>query len=318
MKIVVLDGLLVCYGGLSWEPISRHGALTIYDATEPDEIVAHIHDADAIFTNRCPISAETMARCPNLKFIGTFGTGYNAVDIEEARRRSIAVCNTPAYGVHAVAQMSVALLLEIVCNTARFDRYIKEAGWCQAVDPAVCAIDQRELFGKTAGILGMGDIGSTVANILMALGMNILATRRHPDPSLESDRLRFVSAQELFAGSDVISIHCPLNDQTRGMINAKAIAGMRDGAILINTARGAVWEEAAVVAALDSGKLYAVGSDVFCDEPAGKSHPLACHPRCVATPHVSWAPRETRMRVIDICGANLGAFLAGEAQSRIV
>ena len=318
MKIAVLDGFLVNPGDISWEPIAKQGEFTLYEATEPDEAATHIGDAEVVFVNRCNISAAVMDACPNLRFINTFATGFNMIDIAAAKERGIAVCNVPAYSTHAVAQMAAALLLQIACNTAVFDHYVKTHGWLRTDDREMAAIPHMELAGKTIGIIGLGDIGGNMAKIAEALGMNVLAYRRHPDPAQESEHLRFVSLEELYAGSDVISIHCPLNDESRGMIGDAAIAKMRDGVILINTARGAVLDDAAVVRALNSGKIYAVGSDVFAPEPCGKEHPLAMHPRCIATPHVGWAPRETRERVIRYCAENLAAWRAGKPQNRVV
>lgn len=318
MKIVVLDGFLVNPGDISWEPIARQGEFTMHENTEPDEVAAHIGGAEAVFVNRCSIGAAAMDACPNLRFINTFATGFNMIDIAAAKKRGITVCNVPAYSTHAVAQMAAALLLQIACNTAVFDHYIKTRGWVDPADRELTAIPQMELAGKTIGIIGLGNIGGNLAEIAQALGMEVLAYRRRPNPARETEHLHFVPLEELYANSDVISIHCPLNDESRGMIGEAAIRKMKDGVILINTARGAVLDDAAVVRALDSGKIYAVGADVFAPEPCGKDHPLAMHPRCVATPHVGWAPRETRERVIRYCAENLAAWHAGKAQNRVV
>ncbi len=311
MKIVVLDGYLVGVGGQDWSSLSDLGEFVYHDMTTgADDVAARIGDADIILTNRCPITADTIAKCPNLKLIHSFGTGYNQIDLDEATRRGIWVCNTPGYGRGAVAQMAVALLFAIVRKVDVFDHYVKTTGWRESIDPEICAIRQFELTGKTIGILGMGDIGYAVARVAMAMDMNVLAYQRHPHRELECDQLRYCSLEELYAQSDIISLHCPLTDQTRGMIDEQAIAQMKDGAILINTSRGAVVNEDAVIAALDSGKLYAFGTDVFCIEPCGDS-PIVHHPRCIATPHVAWMPEETRARVIRIAADNIAAFLKG-------
>ena len=316
MKIVVLDGYLLGFGGRSWEPIARHGEFAYHDmTTAQDDVASVIGNADAVYTNRCPVSAETIGRCPNLKMICSFGTGYNQIDLDAANRRGIVVCNIPSYGRGAVAQMAAALLFAIVRNVSAFDHYVKTVGWTSPDDPEICSIRQMELTGKTIGILGMGDIGYAVAKIAMAMDMKVLAYRRRPDLSLENEQLRFVDLDTLLRESDILSLHCPLTGETRGMINREALAKMKDGAILINTGRGAVLEEAAVVEALDSGKLYAVGADVFSGDPCGRDNPLANHPRCIATPHVAWTPVETRDRVIAIGGENLAAFLANRPQN---
>lgn len=312
MKIVVLDGYLVGAGGCSWEPLAKYGEFVYYDdTTGADDVAARIGDADAVFTNRCPVSGETIRRCSGLKLIHSFGTGFNQIDLPAARERGITVCNTPGYGRGAVAQMAAALLFAIARNVETFNHYVKTVGWNDSADPEICAIRQMELTGKTLGIVGMGDIGYAFARIAMAMDMRVLAFRRTPDPALECAQLRYTDLDTLLRESDVVSIHCPLNDHTRGLIDGDAISKMKDGAILINTSRGAVLDEAAVVAALDSGKLYAVGADVFAQEPCGKNNPLASHPRCIATPHVAWTPLETRQQIIAMAGETLGAFLDG-------
>jgi len=312
MKIVVLDGYLVGVGGQDWSPVSRFGEFIYYDmTTAEDDIPGRIGDADVILTNRCPVSAATMDACPNLKLIHSFGTGYNQIDLDAATARGITVCNTPAYGRGAVAQMAVALLFAIARNTAAFDHYVKTVGWSQSIDPNICAIRQFELTGKTLGIVGLGDIGYAVARIAMAMDMKVLAYQRNPRRELECGQLSFTDLDTLLSRSDVVSLHCPLTDQTRGMIGRAELEKMKEGAILINTSRGAVLDEQAVIQALDSGRLYALGADVFVDDPCGKDNPLACHPRCVATPHVAWMPEETRAKVIAIAGENIAAFTQG-------
>lgn len=318
MKSVILDGYLVGTGGCSWEPIAKYGELVYYDETfGENDVPARIGDAEAVFTNRCPVSADTICRCPNLKLIHSFGTGYNQIDLPAAQARGIVVCNTPGYGRSAVAQMAAALLFAITRNVSVFDHYLKTVGWENPSDPHICAVRQMELTGKTLGIIGLGDIGCAFARIAMAMDMKILAYSRRPKQELECGQLRNVDLDTLLRESDIISIHCPLNDRTRGLIDANAIGKMKNGTILINTSRGAVLDEPAVIAALDSGKLYAAGVDVLAREPCGKGNPLACHPRCVATPHVAWTPLETRQHIIDMAGAALGAFLAGAPICRV-
>ena len=312
MKIVVLDGYLVGVGGQDWSPLSNLGEFVYHEITTgEDDVAARIGDADIILTNRCPITADTIAKCPNLKFIQSFGTGYNQIDLDAANERGIVVCNVPGYGRGAVAQMAIALLFAIVRKVDVFDHYVKTTGWREPVDPAICAIPQFELTGKTLGIVGMGDIGYAVARVAMAMDMQVLAYQRNPKKELECDQLRFCTLEELLERSDIISVHCPLTDQTRGLIGEGAIARMKDGTILLNTARGPVVDEDAVIAALDSGRLYAYGTDVFCTEPCGDS-PIVHHPRCIATPHVAWMPVETRARVIQIAADNIAAFLDGK------
>lgn len=313
MKIVVLDGYLVGFGGVDWSSLSRWGEFVYYDmASDEGDIAGHIGDAEIVCSNRCPLSAETIDACPNLKLIHSFGTGYSQIDLEAAARRGITVCNTPAYGRGAVAQMAAALMFAAARNVAAFDHYVKTVGWEHSVDPNICAIEQMELTGKTLGIVGMGDIGYALAKIAMAMDMRVLAYRRRPDPALESELLQFTDLDSLLRSSDIVSLHCPLTPQTQGMINRAAIAKMKDRAILINTGRGAVVEQEAVLEALNSGKLYVYATDVFREEPCGRDNPLALHPRCIATPHVAWAPTETRQKIVDIAGENVRAFLAGQ------
>ena len=313
MKIVVLDGYLVGVGGQDWSPLSALGEFVYHEMTTgEDDVAARIGDAHIALTNHCPVTAETIKNCPNLKQIISFGTGYNQIDLDAANARGITVCNIPGYGRGAVAQMAIALLFAIVRKVDVFDHYVKTTGWNEQVDPAICAVPQFELTGKTMGIVGMGDIGYAVARMAMAMDMNVLAYQRTPKKELECEQLRYCSLEELLEHSDIISIHCPLTDQTRGLIGTDAIARMKKGVILLNTARGPVVDENAVIAALDSGKLYAYGTDVFCTEPCAQS-PIALHPRCVATPHVAWMPVETRARVISIAADNVAAFLSGNS-----
>lgn len=279
--------------------------------TGTDDVASRIGDAEIALTNRCPIDVGTIKRCPNLKLIHSFGTGYNQIDLKAANDQNIIVCNTPAYGRGAVAQMTIALLMGIVRNTAFFDSYMKTHGWCESVDPEICAIRQFELTGKTIGIVGLGDIGYAVARIAMAMDMNVLASQRTPKKELQCDQLHFTVLDTLLSCSDIVSLHCPLTEQTNKLINRERIDKMKYGSILLNTSRGAVLDEDAVIEALNSGKLFALGADTFATEPCGKDHPLASHPRCLATPHVAWTPEETRSRIIEIAGETVYSFING-------
>lgn len=316
MKIVVTDDFFVDFGGISWQSLEHFGEVLRYpDTLDADDAIGIIRDAEAVFINRCHITEKVMTQCPNLKYIGTFGTGVDSVDLAAAKRHGVTVCNVPGYGKNAVAQMALALMFEIARNVSLFDQQMKAKGWNSPSDNWLRAIPQMELGGRTLGIVGVGDIGYAVARVAMAMDMQVLAYKRRPDPALECEQLRFCSLDELLAKSDIISIHCPLTDETRGLINAAAIAKMKDGAVLINTARGAILNEPDVVDALTSGKLYAVGADVFAMEPPGHDNALASHPRCVATPHVAWMPYQTRQRIVDISGENLHAFLMGSPRN---
>lgn len=313
MKIVVLDGYLVNHERMPWKPAEVFPDLEWYDQTPPELVLKRAKQAEAVFVNRVMLGKNVLEQCPKLRFIGVFGTGYNVIDLAAANRLGITVCNVPEYSTFAVAQNTVALLLEIVNKTGVFDRLMKAGGWKQAADPAVTAISTAELYGKTVGILGYGDIGKRFAAICAAMGMQVLAYRRHPEAA--DGVARFVNLDTLRRESDVLSVHCPLTDETRGLVGRSFLAGMKRGAILLNTARGAVLDETAVAEALENGTLSAVGLDVYAKEPAGADHPLVRHPRCVATPHVSWSPQETRKRLLDISAENLFCFLNGTPQN---
>lgn len=315
MKIVVTDAFLVSAGGVSWEPFRKIGQLDLYDDSLPQEVIERVHDADAVLTNRVKITREIIENSPNLKMVGVFGTGVDHVDCIAAREHGVAVCNVPGYGRGAVAQMAIALLFAIARNTAAFDSFIKNVGWTNPIEPVAANMRQMELTGKTIGIIGMGDIGYAVAKVCMAMDMNVLAYRRSPRKELECDQLHFTDLDTLYAQSDIITIHCPLTDETRGMINKESISKMKDGVVLINVGRGALFNTADVVEALDSGKVYMAGVDVFDPEPCGKNHPLATHPRCIASPHVAWSPLETKQRIIDTQAQNFLSVLAGNPQN---
>lgn len=311
MKQVILDGYLVNPGDISWAPLEQLGELTCYDTSPKELIVERLAGAQAAYVNRTQLTRAELEACPELRYIGCLATGFNNVDTQCAKELGITVANVPAYSTYAVAQCTFGLLLEIVQRTSEFSSYVKTGTWTSYVDQNVMGKPIIELYGKTLGIVGMGGIGKVVADIAIAMGMQVLAYRRNPDKSMESDKLRFVSLEELLAQSDVISLHCPLNEGTKNLINEQTIARMKDGAILLNTARGAVVDEAALSAALDSGKLYYAGVDVLTQEPCGDASPLVHNPRCIITPHIAWAPRETRMRLVERVAANAKAFLDG-------
>lgn len=312
MKIVVLDGYLVNFDHIPWRVAETFPDLVWYDETPPELVAERVREAGAVFANRALLGRETLEGSKNLRYIGVFGTGYNIVDLEAADRLGITVCNIPSYSTRAVAQSAAALMLAVANRVVAFDRFLKEGRWRAACDPGVTAIPTAELWGKTAGILGYGEIGRAFGEICRALGMRVLATRRTPGTE---DGVEFVSLETLRRESDVLSIHCPLTDETRGMVNAAFLAGMKRGAILLNTARGAILDEQAVARALDSGQLSGAGLDVFAREPAGGDHPLVRHPNCVVTPHVSWAARETRARMLEAAADNFFSFLEGSPRN---
>ena len=314
MKIVVLDGYTVNPGDLSWEGLRSLGELEVYEWSSPEETVAHVGDAEAVFSNKTVLTKEQMEACPNLKFVGVFATGYNVVDIEAARTLGITVCNVPAYSTPAVAQAVFALLLEICNHAGHHDREVRQGRWTANRDFCFWDYPIIELAGKTIGLVGYGNIGRAVARIAKAMDMRVLAySRSHQDGG--DDTAEFRPLEEVFAEADVVSLHCPLTGETREIVNAETLALMKDGAILINTSRGPLVEERAVAEALNTGKLYAFGADVVSVEPILPDNPLLTAKNCVLMPHVAWASLDSRRRLLTVCEENLRRFLAGDPQN---
>ena len=317
MKIVVLDGYTLNPGDLSWAGFEALGEFTCYDRTEEDQILSRIGDAEIIITNKTPVTSDTLEKCPQIRYIGILATGYNVVDIGAARKKNIPVCNIPTYGTRAVSQFVFALLLAICHRVEDHSKSVFDGQWSGAADFCYWNHPLMELADKTMGIIGFGRIGRQTAGIARAMGMKVLAYDEYPDKSLEAEDLRYTSLEDLYAESDVISLHCPLFDSTRGMINKESLALMKDGVILINTSRGPLVVEEDLAEALKSGKVRAAGLDVVASEPIREDNPLLKAPRCFITPHIAWAPRESRSRLMDIAVENLRAFLNGEAVNRV-
>lgn len=313
MKIVILDAYAANPGDLSWDEFAALGDLTVYDRTAQEDAAARIGDAEVVFINKVRLTDEIFAACPNMKLVSILATGYNIVDLAAAKRRGITVCNVPGYSTRAVVQMTFALLLEICQQVGLHSGAVHTGRWQTC--PDFCFWDRPliELDGKTMGIVGYGAIGSAVGTVAQALGMKLLVTARHEKPVPEG--ARFVSLPELLAQSDVVSLHCPQTAENARMIDAGALAQMKDGAILLNTARGGLLDEQAVADALRSGKLLAAGMDVVSAEPIRADNPLLTAPNCFLTPHIAWAPLETRRRLQAISAENLRAFLAGKPQN---
>ena len=313
MKIVILDAYAANPGDLSWDEFAALGELTVYDRTAQEDAAARIGDAEVVFINKVRLTDEIFAACPNLKLVSILATGYNIVDLAAAKRRGITVCNVPGYSTRAVVQMTFALLLEICQQVGLHSGAVHTGRWQSC--PDFCFWDRPliELDGKTMGIVGYGAIGSAVGTVAQALGMKLLVTARHEKPVPEG--ARFVSLPELLAQSDVVSLHSPQTAENARMIDAGALAQMKDGAILLNTARGGLLDEQAVADALRSGKLLAAGMDVVSAEPIRADNPLLTAPNCFLTPHIAWAPLETRRRLQAISAENLRAFLAGKPQN---
>ncbi|MDR3173366.1 MAG: D-2-hydroxyacid dehydrogenase [Treponema sp.] len=311
-KIVVLDGYTENPGDLSWAELESLGTITVYDRTGAEEIITRIGDADIVYVNKVPVTAETFAACPSLRFVGVLATGYNIVDTKAAREHGVTVCNIPAYGTNAVGQFAIALLLEICHHIGHHHKAVLEGRWERCPDFCFWDYPLIELAGKTMGIIGFGRIGQTTARIAKSLGMSILAYDSQKNLSLEDSHCRYASLDELFAASDVISLHCPLFPETQGIINRATIAKMKTGVIILNNSRGPLIVEQDLADALNSGKVYAAALDVVSTEPIQGDNPLLKAKNCVITPHISWASKESRQRLMDIAVDNLRQFLMGK------
>ncbi len=313
MKIVVLDGYAENPGDLSWSPISSLGELTVYDRTsltDESEIIERIGNAEVVFTNKTPISKRVINACPSVKMISMLATGYNVVDYIYAKEKGIPVTNVPSYGTASVSQFSIALLLEICHHIGHHDATVHEGKWSRSEDFCYWDYPLIELEGKTMGIIGFGRIGQAEGKIAKALGMNILAYDIYPTASGKAIA-EYTDLDTLYASSDVISLHCNLTPENNGLINSSSIAKMKDGVIIINNSRGPLINEQDLADALNSGKVAAAGLDVVSTEPIKDNNPLLKAKNCIITPHISWAPKESRQRIMDCAAENLKAYMAG-------
>lgn len=310
MKIVILDGYTENPGDLSWEGLENLGELTVYDRTPIEKTIDRIGDADIVLVNKAPISRKTIEVCKNIKYIGVLATGYNIVDMEAAKERGILVSNIPTYGTQAVGQFAIALLLEICHHIGHHAQAVKEGRWANSDDWCFWDYPLIELSGKTMGIIGLGRIGKTTGKIAKALGMRVIAFNNNPTDE-GREIAEYVDLDQLFKQSDVISLHCPLFPSTQGIINKDTIAKMKDGVIIINNSRGQLIVEQDLADALNSGKVYAAGLDVVSTEPIKSDNPLLSAKNCIITPHISWAPKESRQRLMDIAVDNLKSFING-------
>ncbi len=311
MKIVVLDSSALEYDGMSWEPMEKLGSLEVYHSTPSELILDRIGDAGYVFVNGTPLTAQTINTAPNLKWIGVLSTGYNLVDTDAAAKRQIPVCNSPGYAASTVAELAFCLLLEIVRGVGDISRTVMGGGWKKGVDFYSGRIGLQELFGKTYGVIGFGDIGRRSAAIARGFGMDVLVHDDYVDRKTYP-QTRFVTLDELLEQSDVVSLHCPLNDQTKHIINKESIEKMKDEAVLINTARGGLVDEDALCKALNSGKLAAAGCDSVSEEPIRPDNPLMTARNAMITPHIGWASREARQRLMDVAVKNLASHLSGK------
>ena len=313
MRIVVLDGYTENPGDLGWGKLSALGELTVYDRCapgEPAEVIRRIGDAEVVVTNKTPLAREVLDACPGIRFISVLATGYNVVDVAAAKEKGIPVSNVPAYGTAEVAQYSIALLLEVCHRIGHHDRTVKEGKWQSSADWCYWDYPLIGLAGKTIGIVGFGRIGRTEGRIAKALGMRVLAFDPLPDEG-GREIAEYVPLDELYARADVISLHCNLTKDNFEMIRAESIAKMKDGAILINNARGQLIREKDLADALNAGKLSAAALDVVSAEPIRGDNPLLKAKNCILTPHISWASKECRERIMDCTAENIRAFLAG-------
>ena len=304
MKIIILDGYTENPGDLSWEGFSALGQLTVHEHTKPEDILPRIGDAEIVLTNKTPLTAETIAACPNLRYIGVLATGYNVVDVAAAKARGIVVTNIPAYGTQAVAQYTMALLLELCHHVGHHNQAVQEGRWTKGRDFCFWDYPLIELAGKTMGLIGYGRIAQTVAKLAEAFGMRVIAWKPSGGEGI-------VSLEEVLSHSDVISLHCPLTADNAQLINRETIARMKDGVFIVNTARGALIDENALREALLSGKVAGAAVDVVSVEPIGEDNPLLGLGNCLITPHIAWASKESRQRLMDAAVENLRAFLEG-------
>lgn len=316
MNIVELDGYAANPGDLSWEPLKAFGQLTVYPRTAPDEIVERAKDADAVLVNKVNMTDEIMAQLPRLKYIGVLATGYNVVDIEAAHRRGIVVTNIPAYSTDSVVQMTFAHILNITNHVAHYADENRQGRWSRNADFCYWDTPLPELAGKTMGIVGLGHIGMRVARIARDFGMDVFAMTSKNASDLP-DGIQKSTLEGVLSASDIVSLHCPLTKGTYHLINADTLRMMHPTAILINTGRGPLVDEQAVADALAGNRLAAYGADVMVQEPPRADNPLFAQPHAFITPHIAWATKEARERLMEICVDNIRAFVEGRALNRV-
>jgi glycerate dehydrogenase len=312
MKIVVLDGYTLNPGDLSWDKLFNLGEVVLHDRTPADKIKERSLDAEVLITNKTPLTEETINDLPHLKYIGVLATGYNIVDTSAAKRRNIIVTNVPAYSTMSVAQLTFALLLELCHHVQKHSDSVMEGKWAESVDFSNWDFPLIELSGKTLGIIGFGNIGKKVADIATVFGMNIIAASRHETDQSERINFRWAEINEVLAQADIVSIHCPLLPETKGLINADSLKRMKRSAFLLNTSRGPVVVEPDLADALNNGIIACAAIDVLSIEPPLKDNPLFNAKNCLITPHIAWATKEARGRLMDIAVNNLAAFINGK------
>lgn len=315
MKIVVLDGYAMNPGDLEWDKIEQYGELTVHDRTPEHLILDRCRDAEMVLTNKVPLREDVIAGLSSLKYIGVLATGYNVVDIEAARKRGIPVTNVPGYSTDSVAQLTFSFILELCYRTQRHSDLVREGRWADSPDFSFWDYPLIEISGKTIGVIGFGTIGEKVADIANAFGMKILGNRRNRTDQSHRPNFQWAEVDEILEESDVVSLHCPLIPETEGMINRQSLRRMKESAFLINTARGPLIVEEDLAEALKSGWIAGAGLDVLSSEPPPHGHPLVGLDNCIITPHIGWASKEARTRLMEIVSGNLEAYLAGNPRN---
>ena len=314
MRIVVTDAATVVGGGVDLDFLSAFGEVTVYDLTPDDLLIPRLQGADAVICNKTRITAAVMEACPTVKYIGLFATGYNNIDTDYAAAHGVTVCNVPGYSTEAVAQHTFAFILALTDRVHEYNATVAQGDWIRSRTFSYFPIPLMELCGKTIGIVGYGAIGRRVGDMARAFGMKVLVHGRRPITDTDVEQVPF---EELLRRSDVVTLHCPLNRDSEGMMNTAAFAVMKEGAIFVNTARGGLVDEWALRAALDSGHLLGAGIDVLQVEPMTADCPLYGAPNCILTPHIAWAGLETRHRLMGVVADNLRHYLAGDAINRV-
>lgn len=311
MKIVVLDGYTLNPGDLSWEALKKIGNLVVYERTPTNKVLERSKGATAIFTNKTLVSEETIRQLPTLKYIGVLATGYNIVAVEIAKEKGILVANVPSYGTTSVVQHTFALLLELCHRVQQHSDLVSKGNWSKSPDFCFWETPQVELFGKTIGIIGFGNIGQQVASVATAFGMNIIATSRTQRDQAHRKNFRWATVPELLKESDIVSIHCPLFPKTEGLINTKNLQLMKKSSFLINTSRGPIIIEKDLADALNNNLIAGAAVDVLSSEPPSMDNPLFKAKNCIITPHIAWATKEARSRLMNVAIENLSSFLKG-------
>ena len=315
MKAVILESYVMEEGDLDWSGVKALiPDTTSYVRTAYEEIAPRIGDAEFVFLNKCRMDEQILSQCPNLKWVGIIATGTDNLDLEACRRHGVSVANVPGYSTYSVAQMTFSLLLAICQCAERYDRAVKDGFWQLGIPQSYGLLPQMELYGKNFGVYGYGSIGRQSARIAKAFGMRVLVCTRTVRPEYAADGVEFVDFDTLLQQSDVLSLHCPATPQTRGLISAEALQKMKRGAILLNTARGALVEEAAVTEALHTGQLGFYGADAFATEPLPADSPLRKEPHALLTPHIAWTTKEALQNLMDITTQNLRSFLDGNGE----